>query len=50
MAAGSTAVTIVPTAMQLPLFTITIDDPFLYAIRDDHAGEVLFDGTLMIPT
>jgi serine protease inhibitor len=50
VAAGSTAITIVPTAMQLPLFTITMDHPFLYAIRDDLTGELLFVGALMNPT
>ncbi len=50
VAAGSTAITIVPTAMQLPLFAITMDHPFLYAIRDDLTGELLFVGALMNPT
>lgn len=30
-------------------FTIVLDHPFLYAIRDDDTGELLFIGTLMDP-
>jgi serpin B len=50
VAAGATTVTIVPTAVEVPLFTLTLDHPFLYAIRDDKTGELLFIGTMMNPT
>jgi serine protease inhibitor len=50
VAAGSTTVTIVPTAKQASQFTITMDRPFLYAIRDDQTGELLFVGVLMDPS
>jgi serine protease inhibitor len=33
-----------------PQFTMTMDHPFFYAIRDDLTGELLFLGTLMNPT
>lgn len=50
VAAGATTVTLTPTAVQLPLFTLTLDHPFLYAIRDDKSGELLFIGTMLNPT
>ena len=50
VAAGATTITVVPTAVQLPLFTLTLDHPFVYAIRDDQSGELLFIGTMMNPT
>ena len=50
VAAGATTVTVVPTAVELPLFSLTLDHPFLYAIRDDKTGELLFIGTLMNPS
>ena len=50
VAAGATTVTLVPTAVAAPQFTLTLDHPFLYAIRDDQTGELLFIGTLMNPT
>jgi serine protease inhibitor len=31
-------------------FTLTMDRPFLYAIRDDLTGELLFIGALMNPS
>jgi serine protease inhibitor len=40
----------VPTAVQLPMFTVTLDHPFLYAIRDDKTGELLFIGTMINPS
>jgi serpin B len=49
VAAGATTVTIVPTAVEVPLFNLTLDHPFLYAIRDDKTGELLFIGTMMNP-
>ncbi len=50
VAAGATTVSISPTAVAAPQFTLTLDHPFLYAIRDDQTGELLFIGTLMNPT
>jgi serine protease inhibitor len=50
VAAGATTVTVSPTAVAAPQFTVTLDHPFLYAIRDDQTGELLFIGTLMDPT
>jgi serpin B len=50
VAAGATTVTIVPTAVEAPLFTLTLDHPFLYAIRDDLTGELLFIGTMTNPS
>jgi serpin B len=49
VAAGATSVSIMPTAVELPLFNLTLDHPFLYAIRDDKTGELLFIGALMNP-
>lgn len=50
VAAGATTVTLTPTAVQAPMFQITLDHPFLYAIRDDQTGELLFIGTMMNPS
>jgi serpin B len=50
VAAGATTVTIIPTAVAAPLFTLTLDQPFLYAIRDDMTGELLFIGTMTNPS
>jgi serpin B len=50
VAAGATTITLLPTAVQLPLFTLTLDHPFLYAIRDDMTGELLFIGTMTNPS
>jgi serine protease inhibitor len=50
VAAGSTTITIMPVAVQAPMFNLALDRPFLYAIRDDQTGELLFIGTLMNPT
>jgi serine protease inhibitor len=33
-----------------PPFTMTMDHPFLYAIRDNDDGELLFIGALMDPS
>lgn len=49
IAAGATTVTLTPTAVPTSMFTITLDHPFLYAIRDDQTGELLFIGTMMNP-
>lgn len=50
VAAGATTVTLTPTAVPRPLFTLTLDHPFLYAIRDDKTGELLFIGTMVDPS
>jgi serine protease inhibitor len=50
VAAGATTITLAPTAVQKPLFTLTLDQPFLYAIRDDKTDELLFIGTMTNPT
>ena len=50
VAAGATTVTLTPTAAPVPLFTLTLDHPFLYAIRDDQSGELLFIGTMTNPS
>jgi serine protease inhibitor len=50
VAAGATTVTITPTVVAVPLFTLTLDHPFLYAIRDDKTGELLFIGTMNNPS
>ena len=50
VAAGATGVVSVPTAVAQPMYTITMDHPFLYAILDDQSGEFLFIGALMNPT
>jgi serine protease inhibitor len=50
VAAGATTVTLTPTAVPVPLFTLTLDHPFLYAIRDDETGELLFIGTMTNPS
>ncbi len=39
-----------PTAIVAPLFTMTMDHAFFYAIRDDLSGELLFVGILVNPT
>ena len=38
------------TAVQAPSFSLTLDHPFLYAIRDNQTGELLFIGTMMNPS
>jgi serpin B len=50
VAAGATTITIMHVAVELPLFTLTLDHPFLYAIRDDKTGELLFIGTMTNPS
>ncbi|MGO9946783.1 MAG: serpin family protein [Steroidobacteraceae bacterium] len=49
VAAAGTTVTVGPTAIAAPLFTMTMDHPFFYAIRDDLTGELLFVGILVNP-
>ncbi len=50
VAAGATGIGLMPVAVQAPLFNITVDHPFLYAIRDDQTGELLFIGTMLNPS
>jgi serine protease inhibitor len=50
IAAGATTVTITPTAVEAPMFTLSLDQPFVYAIRDDKTGELLFIGTMTNPS
>lgn len=50
VAAAVTTVGTIITAVQAPQFNLTLDHPFLYAIRDDETGELLFIGTLLDPT
>ena len=49
VAAAATTVTIGTTVVQAPQFTMTMDHPFFYAIRDDKTGELLFAGVLANP-
>jgi serine protease inhibitor len=49
VAAAGTTITVGPTAIAAPMFTMTMDHPFLYAIRDDLTGELLFLGILVNP-
>jgi serine protease inhibitor len=39
-----------PAALAEEQFVKTMDHPFLYAIRDDDMGALLFIGTLMDPS
>lgn len=49
VAAGATTVTLGTTVVQAPQFTMTMDHPFFYAIRDDNTGDLLFVGVLANP-
>jgi serine protease inhibitor len=49
VAAAGTTITVGPVAIVAPMFTMTMDHPFLYAIRDDLSGELLFLGILVNP-
>jgi serpin B len=49
VAAGATTITVSPVAVAAPMFTITMDHPFLYAILDDQTGEWLFIGAMANP-
>jgi serine protease inhibitor len=50
VAAGATSVTITTTVAQVPMFNLTLDHPFVYAIRDDQSGELLFIGSMTNPS
>lgn len=49
IAAAATTITVSPTVVQAPQFSMTMDHPFFYAIRDELTGELLFIGTLVNP-
>jgi serpin B len=49
-AAAATTVTVAPAVATTNNFTMTMDRPFLYAIRDDLTGEILFLGAMMDPS
>jgi serine protease inhibitor len=50
VAAAATTVTVTTSVVVAGTFTMTMDRPFLYAIRDDLTGELLFLGALMNPS
>jgi len=50
VAAGATTGTIGITAIPSAQFSITMNRPFFYAIRDDVSGALLFIGTVVAPT
>jgi serpin B len=49
-AAAATAVIVAPTSIMLPDLTLSIDRPFIYAIRDLGTGQILFLGRVLNPT
>jgi serpin B len=49
VAAAATTITVGTTAARQLQFTMNMDHPFLYAIRDDSTGALLFVGTLQDP-
>jgi serpin B len=49
VATGATSVVVGINAVEAPTFSMTMDHPFFYAIRDDQTGVLLFIGTLMNP-
>jgi serpin B len=49
VAAAATAVTTTTIVGQAPQFTIAMDHPFFYAIRDDKTGDLLFVGVMANP-
>jgi serpin B len=50
VAAAATTITVGTTAARQLQFTMNMDHPFLYAIRDDSTGALLFVGTLLDPS
>jgi serpin B len=50
VAAGATSVGVGVTAVQAPQFSMMMDHPFFYAIRDDQTGALLFVGVLADPS
>jgi serpin B len=49
VAAGGTSGTVGITAVSQSQFSMTMDHPFFYAIRDDSTGALLFIGALQTP-
>jgi serpin B len=49
VAAGVTSVGVVPTSIQVPQFTMSVDRPFVVAIADRSTGAVLFAGAVNNP-
>jgi serpin B len=51
VAAAATGITMSPMmAMRVPVIVnMTVDHPFLCAIRDDHTGTILFIGAIRNP-
>ena len=50
VAAATTTIGVGTTAVRALQFTMNMDHPFLYAIRDDDTGTLLFMGTLQDPS
>jgi serpin B len=50
VATAATTVTVGVTLAQTNSFSMIMDRPFLYAIRDDVTGEMLFIGALFDPS
>jgi serpin B len=49
-AAAATAVIIAELSVQVPELEMKIDSPFIYAIRDNETGSILFLGRVMDPS
>jgi serpin B len=49
-AAAATAVVIAEMSIQVPEVEMKIDSPFIYAIRDNETGSILFLGRVMDPS
>ena len=49
-AAAATAVIIAEMGIMVPEIEMTIDSPFIYAIRDVDTGSILFLGRVMDPS
>jgi serpin B len=49
-AAAATAVIMAPSSIMIPDKTLTIDHPFIFAIRDLKSGQILFLGRVLDPS